>query len=288
MSQYGAIPRAVFDAHQALAARSHFNYDIWNGEMIGGAFLESRKLIAELISADVNDVVMVENASVGMNAALRCLQPPLAVGDKVLYLSTEYGMTHSVLNYLESSVGVVLVQVDMVPTGYRSDNAVMDAVQQTISAHGGPRAFAMGVISHISSQPAVVLPVARFCAALHGVPVVVDGAHAPGNIALDVTSLGAVLYTGNLHKWMYTPKGCGFLWASNDFQARIQPTVLSSESGGDYDRDTAQGCPFANRKGFTYVGTRDYTNWAAVPAAFEFRRTLPGGEAACMGKPSAP
>ena len=200
--QYGAIPRAVFEAHQALAARSHFNYDVWNGEMIGGGFLESRQLIGELITADTRDVVMVENASMGMNAALRCLQPPLARGDKVIYLSTEYGMTHSVLNYLESAVGIVLVQVDMVPTAYQSDDAVMAAVETAIADHGGARAFAMGVISHISSQPAVVLPVARFCAALSGVPVVVDGAHAPGTIHLDVPSLGAAAYTGNLHKWM--------------------------------------------------------------------------------------
>ena len=80
---------------------------------------------------------------------------------------------------------------------------------------------------------------------------------------------------------MYTPKGCGFLWASPEFQARVMPPVLSSESGGDYD-EAALGMPFAERRGFTYVGTRDYTNWAAVPAAFEFRRGLPGGEEACM------
>ena len=80
---------------------------------------------------------------------------------------------------------------------------------------------------------------------------------------------------------MYTPKGCGFLWASPEFQTRIMPPVLSSESGGDYD-EAAVGMPFAERRGFTYVGTRDYTNWAAVPAAFEFRRGLPGGEQACM------
>ena len=280
--QYGAIPRAVFEAHQALAERSHFNYDTWNGEMIGGGFLESRTLIAELITAEVDDVVMVENASVGMNAAVRSLEPPLKRGDKVIYLSTEYGMTHSVLNFLEASAGVVLVQVDMVPTAYHSDDAVMSAVEAAIAEHGGADAFAMGVISHISSQPAVVLPVARFCTALPGVPVVVDGAHAPGTIALDVPSLGAVAYTGNLHKWMYTPKGCGFLWASPEFQGRVQPTVLSSESGGDFSRATAVGKPFADRRGFTYVGTRDYTNWAAVPAAFEFRRNLPGGEDSCM------
>ena len=283
--QYGAIPRAVFEAHQALAERSHFNYDKWNGEMIGGGFLESRTLIAEAIAADVDDVVMVENASVGMNAALRCLEPPLKRGDKVIYLSTEYGMTHSVLNFLEASVGVELVMVAMEPTEYRSDDAVMSAVEAAIAEHGGAEAFAMGVISHISSQPAVVLPVARFTAALQSVPVVVDGAHAPGTIPLDVPSLGAMAYTGNLHKWYYTPKGCGFLWASPEFQKRVQPTVLSSESGGDYSRDpetAAVGKAFAERRGFTYVGTRDYTNWAAVPAAFEFRRQLPGGEEACM------
>ena len=112
----GAIPRAVWEAHVALGERSHFNYDKWNGEMIGGGFLESRTLIAELISAAVSDVVMVENASAGMNAALRCLHPPLGRGDKVIYLSTEYGMTHSVLNFLAASTGIELVMVDMVQT----------------------------------------------------------------------------------------------------------------------------------------------------------------------------
>ena len=79
----------------------------------------------------------------------------------------------------------------MLPGGLASSDAVMEAVAETIAAHGGPSAFKFGVISHISSIPAVVLPVARFCGALPGVPVLVDGAHAPGNIdQLDIPSLG--------------------------------------------------------------------------------------------------
>ena len=91
--------------------------------------------------------------------------------DKVLFLSCAYGMTQSVLRFLEQSAGIELVMVDLVPTGFASSDAVIEAVEAKVAEHGGPSAFAMGVISHLSSVPACVLPVARFCAALSGVPV---------------------------------------------------------------------------------------------------------------------
>ena len=211
---------------------------------------ESRAQVAELIKAEPSDVVMVENASTGVNTILRHLEPPLAAGDKVLFLSCAYGMTQSVLRFLEQSAGIELVMVDLVPTGFASSDAVIEAVVAKVAEHGGPSAFAMGVISHLSSVPACVLPVARFCAALSGVPVFVDGAHAPGNIEIDVSSLGAVAYTGNLHKWMYCPKGTAFLWVAPEFQKRVVPPVLSgtqifSEDGPNVAAD------------FEYVGTRD-------------------------------
>jgi selenocysteine lyase/cysteine desulfurase len=116
-------------------------------------------------------------------------------------------MTQNVLRYLEKAVGIELVPVDMVPTGFRSADAVMAAVEAVVAAHGGPGAFAIGVVSHLSSVPAVVLPVARFCALMGDTPVLVDGAHAPGNLLpLDVPGLGCAFYAANLHKWMYTPK----------------------------------------------------------------------------------
>lgn len=193
--------------HRALSERCERNPDRWLGEY-RPIVAEARGLIAEQIKArGPEDVVMVENASTGVNTVLRHLEPPLAQGDKVLYLSCAYGMTQSVLRFLQNSVGIELVmvgsrpqpvrlrllrsicpptlltgtcfgggQVDLVPTEFKSSDAVIAAVTATINEHGGPGSFAMGVISHLSSVPAVVLPVARFCDALQGVPVLVDGA----------------------------------------------------------------------------------------------------------------
>jgi isopenicillin-N epimerase len=254
--QYGAVPNVVRAYHDSLSERCERNPDRWMGEY-RPLVAESRGLIADMIHADAADVVMLENASAGVNTILRHIEPPLQRGDKVLYLSCAYGMTQSVLRFLEKSVGVELVAVDMVPTEFKSSDAVMEAVDAVVAEHGGAAAFAIGCISHLSSVPACVLPVARFCAALSGVPVLVDGAHAPGNIEIDVPALGAVAYTGNLHKWMYCPKGTAFLWASPAFQRRVVPPVLSgtqvfSEDGPNLASD------------FEYVGTRDYTNYAAV------------------------
>src|SRR5258708_8084101 len=94
----------------------------------------------------------------------------------------------------------------------------------------------LAVIDHITSGSALVLPVERIVAACHdvGVPVLVDGAHGPGHVDLDLTVLGADWYTGNCHKWLCGPKGCAFLWTSATRQAETHPTVISHQFGRGY------------------------------------------------------
>jgi isopenicillin-N epimerase len=132
----------------------------------------------------------------------------------------------------------------------------------------------LAVLDHVTSATAAVLPVERLVAALRdrGVDTLVDGAHAPGMLALEVDRIGAAYYAGNLHKWACAPKGSGFLWVHPDRQPRIHPLVISHGAN----------MPLAGRtrfrREFDWQGTSDPSAWLAVPAALEFGASLmPGG-----------
>jgi selenocysteine lyase/cysteine desulfurase len=271
---FGVCPPDVNDNRKALLDHVEMNPDAWIGhhgpeKSYRPLMNEAKDLIAaELHIPNVDDIVLVENASSGINAVLRSF--PWKPGDKILYLNCAYGMVQNVLQYLVKTHAVELVVVEMEPTGFKSPEAVLSAVADVVAANGGPTAFTLSVISHITSVPAVILPVREFCDLLGPtVPVVVDGAHALGQLDVDVPALGCHAYTGNLHKWLYSPKGTAMLWASPEFQkvCSIVPPVLSSESGGgNFSGD------------FEYTGTRDYTGYCAIPAAFKFRDSLPGSK----------
>jgi len=233
----------------------------------------------------VQDVVLLENASAAINGILRSL--PLRRGDKVLRLSTAYGMCIYVLDWLESFIGIeqVVVRVRF-PYGEDGDAGLLADVAEALAAQPAG-SVKVALFSHISSMPTLIEPVAaltRLCkshvGAGEGCVVIVDGAHAPGVILpLDVEAIGADFYTGNLHKWCFTPKGCAFLHtaaapagAARDLQQEVhgvQPLVISSSGKPGYvDR-------------FAYTGTRDYTALAAIPDSFAFVDKHLGGFA-CM------
>jgi isopenicillin-N epimerase len=120
------------------------------------------------------------------------------------------------------------------------------------------------VIDHVTSPTAIVQPVRRIAAAAkaRGIPVLIDGAHAPGMLALDIPSLGADFYVGNAHKWLFAPKSCGFLWAAPAVQASIHPLVISHGYGGGFLAE------------FGWTGTRDHSAWLAVETALDFVETI--------------
>jgi isopenicillin-N epimerase len=120
------------------------------------------------------------------------------------------------------------------------------------------------VIDHVTSATALIFPVTRIVAEMkkRGIPVLVDGAHAPGMIDLDIPAIGADWYAGNCHKWLFAPKGCAFVWASPARRANLHPTVISHGYGSGLAAE------------FDWIGTKDYSAWAALPTAIAYYESL--------------
>ncbi|HYQ96232.1 MAG TPA: aminotransferase class V-fold PLP-dependent enzyme, partial [Candidatus Eisenbacteria bacterium] len=217
--------------------------------------------VASFLGARGQDLVFVDNATAGINAVLRSFG--LEKGDEVLVTDHAYGAIANAAAFHAGERGARVRTVEL-PSPARGRGAFVDAVAGAI----GERTR-LAVIDHVTSESALVLPVAEIAAACRtkNVAVAVDGAHAPGALALDIPAIGADWYIGNLHKWAYAPRSCGFLWAPPDRQKNLHPAVISWGLGKGFAEE------------FDWVGTRDPSAWLAAPAAIAFMEEL-GIEAA--------
>ena len=240
---YGACPAPVFARYQELQRELERNPVEFLGRRFDQLIAGARTALAACVGARPDDLVFVPNATAGLNAVIRSLT--LEPGDEILTTRHEYGAVTRTWEF----VGANLV--------YAEPDELVDAI--------GPRTKAVSV-SHITSPTALVLPVERICAAARaaGVLAIVDGAHAPGQVPLDLDALGADVYAGNCHKWLSAPKGAGFLWARPEHQRWIAPLVISWGYGDDRT--------FSDRHG--WQGTRDPAAALTIPAAIEAHATF--------------
>ena len=167
------------------------------------------------------DFGFVGNATDGVNAVLRSMD--LRAGDELLTTDHVYHAIRQAMRYVAGRAGATVRELP-VPLPVESADQIANAVLAGLS----PRTRLL-VIDHVTSPTALVFPIERIIAgsAERGVDVLVDGAHAPGMLPLDVGRLGAAYYAGNLHKWVCAPKGSAFLWARPDLQANVHPLVIS-------------------------------------------------------------
>jgi len=212
--------------------------------------------VAASLGAQGDDLVFVDNATTGVNAVLRSV--PLAPGDEILLTDHNYGGTTRAAQFAARDRGAS-VRIAAVPYPQFDPRALVASVAGQINDR-----TRLAVFDHITAESALVFPVAELMAVcrVRGVPVLIDGAHAPGVLPLDVPSLGADWYAANLHKWACAPRSCGVLWARPDRQAGLHPPVIS------WGLD--QG--FAAE--FDWVGTRDASAWLAAPEGFAFLDTI--------------
>ncbi len=255
---YGATPRVVLAAQAEWQARMEAQPTRFMQRELPAALRHAATRLAGFMGADGEDLAFVENATVGCNAVLRSLD--LIPGDEIVVLSHGYGAVVKTARYVATRSGARVVEAGL-PFPRPSD----EAVTASIAAAVGPRTR-IAVLDHITSASALLLPITAMIDACHaaGVPVLVDGAHAPGNVTLDIPATGADWYVGNCHKWLMAPKGCGFLWARRARQDGLHPVTISHGLGGGFLAE------------FDWTGTRDMSAYLAVTAALDFHERLGG------------
>jgi isopenicillin-N epimerase len=227
------------------------------GRRAGDLLRAAREALAGYVGADADDVVYVTNATTGLNAVARSLR--LQPGDEVLGTDHEYGALDRTWRFVCRKHGAQYIRQ---PAPLPLDPA---HVADAIWAGATPRTRVL-FLSHITSPTALIFPIAELIrrAREAGIITVIDGAHAPGQVPLDLRALGADFYSGNCHKWMCAPKGSAFLYARREAQHWLEPLVVS----WGWESERPGPARFVDEQ--QWQGTRDYAAYLAVPAAIQF------------------
>jgi isopenicillin-N epimerase len=263
---YGAMPKKIIEAQHQLRLHvesqpvRHFSREV--DERLDRA----RTALAGFLGADPAGLVFVSNATTGVNTVLRslCLKPR----DEILVTDHIYNACNNAALLVARAAGAKVVTVHIpFPVGSS------DEIAERILAGDTPRTRFV-LIDHITSPTALVFPVAKIIKELRprGIEVMVDGAHAPGMLPLNLRELGATYYTGNCHKWLCAPKGSAFLYLAPEVRGDVRPLTISHGANS-----TRTDKSFLHLE-FDWTGTDDYTQFMLVPECLEFLGSLyPGG-----------
>ena len=268
---FGSCPRPVLEFQQEIRQRMERQPIQFFVRDLEALLDEARGALAQFIGALPDNLVFVPNATAGVNTVLRSLD--FERGDQVLVTDHEYNACRNALDVMAESRGIEVAAIK-VPFPIAIETQAIDPILSALT----PRTRLL-LIDHITSQTGLILPIEKIVRELaqRGVDTLVDGAHAPGMIPLNLEQLGAAYYTGNCHKWICAPKGAGFLYLRPDRQKRIRP--LSISHGANSQRtDRAR-----HLIEFGWTGTWDPSAYLSVPEAIrQMGRLLPGGWPALM------
>ena len=227
----------------------------------------ARDAVGEFVGADPGCLAPVRNATTGIASVLRSFEPLLQPGDQLLTTAHDYNAVRQILRFTAERTGAE-VMVARVPFPIQDPVQVLDSVVASVT----PRTR-LAVIDHVTSPTALVFPIGDIVAALEpDIPVLVDGAHGPGQVPVAVDDLGASWYTGNLHKWVCAPKGAAFLHARVDRIEMTMPAVISH--GYNAEVESAED---RYHELFDWLGTDDFSAWAVVPDALRLVGGLEAG-----------
>lgn len=264
---FGACPRKVLAAQEGFRRRMEAEPVRFFVRELEPLWAETRARVASFVGAQPEDLALIRNATEGVNAVLRSLR--FAPGDQILVTNHGYNAVANCVRWVCERTGAEAVVAE-VPFPIASPGEVTDAIVGAVTER-----TRLAIVDHVTSPTGLVLPIAEIVAALaaRGVDTLVDGAHGPGMLPLDLDALGAAYYTGNFHKWVCAPKGAAMLHVRRDRQEGVVPPVLSH----GYNSTRARSRFLET---FDWTGTSDPSAILSVPAALDFvERHLGGWEA---------
>lgn len=249
---FGAVPKCVFVEQTRWRLRIEAEPVEFLGRRAASLLADARKPIGDWLGMNPDDFGFVTNATEGVNAVLQSV--PLRPEDELLTTNHVYHAVRQAMKHAARRAGASYREID-IPLPVQSLQQIADLVLSGINS-----ATRLLVVDHITSPTALIFPIQQITAecARRSVDVLIDGAHAPGMLPLNVPATGATYYAGNLHKWACGPKGSGFLWVRPDRQSAIHPLVVSHFLGEGFARE------------FGWQGTRDMGGWLSVPRAIQF------------------
>ncbi len=256
---FGATPKPVFDEYQRWQLELERQPVEFMARRFTGLMAESRAALGGYLGTHADNLVYTQNVTISINIVARSLE--LGADDEVLTSDHEYGASDRTWRFLAKERGFTYVNQ---PVSLASNELLVDSFWSAVT----PRTRVI-FLSHITSPTALIFPVKEIIkrARKAGIITVIDGAHVPGQILLDLDLLGADFYGGNLHKWLCAPKGSGFLYARPEVQHLLKPLVVS----WGYEPETPGPSAFVDLH--EWWGTRDIAAFLTVPAAIKFQES---------------
>ena len=265
---FGACPKPVFSAYQnwQLELESQPVDFLHPSRNLVRRKGEVREVLAREFNCFSNEIVGVGNATEGLNIVAQSME--LQREDEILTSTHEYSALYKTWNYVAARAGAKIIEVD-IPLPLNSEKTFYEAIVSRFS-----NKTKILFLSHITSETALVFPIGRIVveAKKRGIITIIDGAHVPGQMALDLHEIGADFYVGNCHKWLMAPKNSGFLFAAQRVQDLLDPLVISHGWLPDTNDKQSEGA-FGNSAfvdGIEMQGTQDPSAWLSVPAALSF------------------
>jgi len=255
---FGATPKPVFQEYQ------HWQLELENqpveflGRRHNDLMRSSREALAKFLGTSAGNLIYVQNVTIALNIVARSLE--LGTGDEVLSTDHEYGAMDRTWRFLSKERGFAYINR---PVELTSKEAFVESFWRGVT----PRTKVI-FLSHITSPTATIFPVEEiiYRAREKNIITIIDGAHVAGQLPLNLDTLGADFYGGNLHKWLCAPKGAGFLYARPEVQHLLKPLVVS----WGYESEAPSGSTFIDHH--EWWGTRDVAAFLTVPTAIQFQQ----------------
>lgn len=264
---FGACPRPVFEVYQRWQAELERQPVAFLGRRVNDLLAESRAALAAALGAAADDLVYFPNPTTALNMVIRNLARAdcpvrLRAGDEIVTTDHEYGALERTWRYVCGQTGARYAP-QPIPLPVTTPADFVERLWAGVTAR-----TRVIFLSHITSPTALIFPAAEICrrARAAGILTIVDGAHAPGQVALDLAAVGADIYAGACHKWLCAPKGAAFLHARPEVQPWLEPLVTS------WGWEAERPGPSRFVDWHEWQGTRDVAAFLSVPAALRFQQ----------------